>query len=91
MLAGKPSRTAPNIIRQSDFICHGVVITSTSARPKPRSSNAAFRERNGNFRVCFSRLNRSSSKTNVGEPCSSKANPKSCVLVTIPRMRMLTN
>src|SRR6185312_2381104 len=55
-LAGKPSRTAPNIIRQSDFICHGVVITSISARLRLRSSNAAFKEPNGNFRVCFSRL-----------------------------------
>src|SRR6476659_7101752 len=78
-LAGNPSRTAANIIRHSDRMCHGVVITSMPARLKPRSSKAAFSEWKGNFLVCFSRLNRSSSKTKVGTPSSSSAKPESWV------------
>ena len=84
--AGNPSATAQNMLRRSDFISQGVVMTSISPTPRPWPSNAAFSERNGNFRVCFSRLNRSSSKTIVGMPSLSSARPESWVLVTMPRM-----
>ena len=49
-LAGSPSAAPQNKLRRSDFISHGVVMTSISPTPRPWPSNAAVSERNGNFR-----------------------------------------
>jgi hypothetical protein len=79
--------TAENALRLKHCMSQGVVITSTSSMSSPWPLNAAVSERKGNRIVCFSRLNRSSSRTNVGTPSLSNSSPESWVLVTIPSTR----
>ena len=85
-LAGRWPRTALANVRRNCRVSQGVVMTSMSPMPSFSSAKAASIESSGNLKVCFCRLNRSSSSTSAGTPSSSRATPLSWVSQTMPRI-----
>ena len=85
-LHGKCPVTALAKERLSRRVSQGTVMQPTSSMPSPVFEKAAVSDRTGNCCVCFSRLNRSSSRTNSGLPSERSAMPASWLRQAIPRM-----
>ena len=81
----RPATAAANE-RLSCRVFQGIVTVSKSPMLSPDIVKAAANDWIGNVRVCFSRLNRSSSRTNSGLPSANRATPASWLLQAIPRM-----
>src|SRR5262245_34328435 len=84
-LSGKRRASRRIAVLRSWRTSQGVVMTSTSARLRPKSARAAARLYLGNFLVFLVRLKRSSSKISSGTPFCKSAIPLSWVLATTPR------